>query len=275
MKIYLLIVTCFFLVISNSLYAKSKGSIFNIFGKAISVAADGATLLNEAIKFRPKNAPRDSYHYENSIITEEFRTFSSQEMKLKIALANSNRKLAWEKAKDNKHKEAIDLYKKSLEQDANSWKAWHGYGWSFSELGMLVEAENAFKMAINLGAQDKTWRYLGWNFERRGKVEHAIDSYKRSLMINSKNKKSQYALNNLNKKNKKSSWYTVIAHPSLTVRSKPTVEGNKIGSLPANSKVKLIKLVGKKQSIGGRSGRWAYIEYRNTRAYVFSAHLKK
>lgn len=73
----------------------------------------------------------------------------------------------------------------------------------------------------------------------------------------------------------KSKWYQVTADPYLTVRSQPSIRGKKIGKLPHNSLVKLIKYTKKKQNIGGRSAHWALVEFKKAKGYVFSAYLSR
>ncbi len=75
---------------------------------------------------------------------------------------------------------------------------------------------------------------------------------------------------------KSSIWYIVTATPHVSVRIKPSITGKIIGKLDKGSIVKLIRFVGKKQSIGGYKSRWAKIEFKNKKsAYVFGAYLKK
>jgi len=229
--------------------------------------------------------------YKDRIIYKEVEKPSAEAQELKTKLANSQRKLAWEKARDKKHETALKLYEKSLEYDANNWMTWHGYGWSFSELKRYAEARNAFLMAIKLGAKDESWRYLGWNYARQGYHKEAVRCYAEAIKINPDNEQAYIGLkaskksmgkevskgSRKHKSSKKSSekWFKVTATPSLTVRSKPSVKGKKIGNLDYDSLVKVIKYVGKWQTIGGKRAHWAKIQFNNKPAYVFSAHLKK
>ena len=237
--------------------------------------------LNGLAESSRRNEPVTRVIYKNKVVYREAEKPSGSELELKTSLANSQRKLAWEKAKDKKHETALKLYEKSLENDANSWMVWHGYGWSFSELKRYDEARNAFLMAIKLGAKDETWRYLGWNYARQGYNKEAVRCYAEAIKINPDNEQAYIGLKASKKKLKKNrassksaeKWLKVTASPSLTVRSRPSVKGKKIGSLEKGSLVKLIKYIGKKQSIGGKRARWAKIEYNNKVAYAFSAHL--
>lgn len=69
-------------------------------------------------------------------------------------------------------------------------------------------------------------------------------------------------------------WYQSTAEPSLVVRDSPNVTGPKVDNVPINGKVKVIKRTGKKDSIGGRSGEWVQIEWKNSTGFVFDAFLK-
>ncbi|HIP81184.1 MAG TPA: SH3 domain-containing protein [Leucothrix mucor] len=73
----------------------------------------------------------------------------------------------------------------------------------------------------------------------------------------------------------KSAWYKVTASPHLFVRSRSSVMSSKLGKLPKNSLVKVIKFTNKSQVISGKKGRWVLIQFKKKRGYVFSGHLKK
>lgn len=71
-----------------------------------------------------------------------------------------------------------------------------------------------------------------------------------------------------------SDWFKSNAQPSLVVRSQPDVTGGKIGNIPYEGKVKVVKVVSKRESVGGRTGRWVKISWQNTSGYVFDAYLE-
>ncbi len=68
-------------------------------------------------------------------------------------------------------------------------------------------------------------------------------------------------------------WFIANAEPSLVVRKQPDVTASQIGSVPTGGKVKVLKVVSGYESVGGRSGHWVKIEWRNTVGYVFDAFL--
>lgn len=68
-------------------------------------------------------------------------------------------------------------------------------------------------------------------------------------------------------------WYQAVAKPHLVVRDLPDVTGDKVGKVPYGGKVKVLKRVGGRESIGGRKGYWVKIQWRNKTAYVFDAFL--
>ena len=69
-------------------------------------------------------------------------------------------------------------------------------------------------------------------------------------------------------------WYKAAAEPNLVVRDSPDVSGNKLGNVPYGGKVNVIERVGGKESIGGRSGYWVKIQWKNGDGYAFDAFLE-
>lgn len=69
-------------------------------------------------------------------------------------------------------------------------------------------------------------------------------------------------------------WFRSNASPSLVVRSSPDVSASKVGNVPTGGKVKVLKVVSSRESIGGRTGRWVKIEWKSTTGYVFDAFLE-
>ncbi|QQZ28107.1 SH3 domain-containing protein [Thiothrix subterranea] len=68
-------------------------------------------------------------------------------------------------------------------------------------------------------------------------------------------------------------WYKSTAEPSLVVRDAPDVGGAKIGNVPVDGKVDVLERVGKEESIGGNSGHWVKIQWKDKTAYAFDAFL--
>lgn len=278
------------LLLVLSFYAEAsyaKGSFLKNLEKGINIASKVVTTVNaldELASRSSKEEEKTRVIYKDRVIYKEVIKESDESQKLKKELATSQRKLAWEKAKDKKHKKALKLYKKSLENNANSWQVWHGYGWSFSELKQYNEARNAFLMAISLGAKDESWRYLGWNYARQGYHKEAVRCYAEAMKINTDNNQAFHGLkaskealakqNTKNASNNSYNKYRVIAD-SLILRSKPTKKGKRIVIIPNDHLVELVKYTDKKQTINGKNARWALVEYKGKRGYVFSAYLKK
>ncbi len=69
-------------------------------------------------------------------------------------------------------------------------------------------------------------------------------------------------------------WYISTAEPALVVRDFSGVTGNKIGSIPVNGEIKVVEKTNVKDSIGGHSGVWVKIEWKNSFGYVFDGFLK-
>lgn len=278
------------LLLILSFYAEAsyaKGSFLKSLKKGVDIASTVVTTvkaLDELASRSFEEEEKTRVIYKDRVIYKEIIKESDESQKLKKELAASQRKLAWEKAKDKKHKTALKLYKKSLENDANSWRVWHGYGWSFSELKRYNEARNAFLMAISLGAKDESWRYLGWNYARQGYHKEAVRCYAEAMKINADNNQAFHGLKAskeaLAKQDSQNSFtnsyknYRVIAD-SLILRSKPNKKGKKIASIPNDHLVMLVKYIGKKQTISGKSARWALVKYKGKQGYVFSAYIKR
>lgn len=69
-------------------------------------------------------------------------------------------------------------------------------------------------------------------------------------------------------------WFKSNAKPSLVVRKKPDVSAGKLGNIPYGGKIKVLKVVSQRESIGGRTGRWVKVSWKNTTGYVFDAYLE-
>lgn len=273
-----------FLLIGLMVYTQdsnAKESFFKRLEKGVEMTSKEVATAKSLDDLIQPDSEQDKARvvYKNKTITKEVIKPSAETIVLKKKLANSQHKLAWEKAKDNKHKAALALYKEALEYDANNWRIWHGYGWSFSELKHYNEARNAFLMAIRLGAKDASWHYLGWNYDRQGYYDEATRCYAEAIAINVHNKQALYALNQsikrLNQQDTDHEWYQVTAKPYLTLHLEPNLKSKKIGEIPYKSLVKLIKYTGTEQTISNSTAHWALIEYKDKKAYVFGAYLKK
>jgi uncharacterized protein len=70
-------------------------------------------------------------------------------------------------------------------------------------------------------------------------------------------------------------WHEVTAQPSLVVRDKPSVTGNKIGTVPHGGKINVLEATGKTDNIGGRSGTWVKVQWQSKQGYAFDAFLDK
>ena len=267
----------------------AKGSFLKKLERGVNIASNVITTVKALDEIaNDTKQEKTRVVYRDRIIYKERERPSDESLEIKKELATTQRKLAWEKAKDKKHETALKLYQQSLENDANSWYVWHGYGWSFSELKRYDEARNAFLMAISLGAKDESWRYLGWNYARQGYHKEAVRCYAEAMKINPDNDQAFHGLTASKKalkggsndlghsaSNSNAKSYQVVAKPHLFLRSKPSKKGREIGKILNNSYVKLIEYTGKKQTIGRNRARWALVEYKGKKGYVFSAYLKR
>ena len=74
---------------------------------------------------------------------------------------------------------------------------------------------------------------------------------------------------------KTEAWYKATAKPALVVRSEPSQDAKKIGTVPEGGKVKLSEGNVKKESIDGYSGSWVKIEWQDGGfGYVFDAFIE-
>ena len=211
-KILFILFISFLLLIATTSYAKDKTTWLKKLKTGIKItkgvtgiAKDTVDIANSLKQLaKRETTTTKNFVYKNKTIKEESNNnIDNEKIRLKKDLGKTKRILAWEKAKDKKHNEAILLYEEALEYDANNPKIWHGYGWSLSELGRYDEAYHAFMMAINQGGTSKSWRYLGWNFERQNKINDAIFCYQEAIKKDPKNSRAKYALNKIREANKK------------------------------------------------------------------------
>jgi hypothetical protein len=68
-------------------------------------------------------------------------------------------------------------------------------------------------------------------------------------------------------------WHESTAEPSLVVRAKPDVGAAKWGNVPVGGKVNVLEQVGNEESIGGNTGHWVKIQWKDKTAYAFDAFL--
>jgi tetratricopeptide (TPR) repeat protein len=184
------------MIAPNPVFAGSTDIIVKALIKGLSIASNAGTVSTSVHDFiDDKKDISKSIEYKNEVVyvgDHEKSTLSDDKR-----LSNEYRKMAWDKAKLGDHASAADLYKKSLEYNANSASAWHGYGWSLSELGDFEKANNAFMLSLKLRKNDETWRFLGWNYERQSAFPEARECYLKALALNPNNEKANTALNNV------------------------------------------------------------------------------
>ena len=176
----------------------SAGTLLKNLKIGLKIADSTISIVKNAQDFLNSNESIEGsvvYRNETIYVAEVNKTVTlSNESK---KLSEEYRRLAWEEAKDKKHKEAVSFYQKSLELDANNASAWHGYGWSLSELERFDEAKNAFFISLKLRQNADTWHRLGWNFERQSQMEDAKTCYIEALKLNKNHKQAAIGLHNL------------------------------------------------------------------------------
>ncbi len=70
-------------------------------------------------------------------------------------------------------------------------------------------------------------------------------------------------------------WYRAIAKPSLVVRESPSIASQKLGNIPYDGKINVIKKIEKSEFIGGKDGNWVEIKWHDSNAFVFNAYLEE
>lgn len=65
----------------------------------------------------------------------------------------------------------------------------------------------------------------------------------------------------------------VSAQAGLRMRDKPDLDGEKLGVIPYNTKVKMLQITGDKMFIAGETGYWTEVDYNGSRGWVFGGFL--
>lgn len=197
MKTFGVFLSLFLFFPSVSFSSSEDKGFLKIVDQKLAITQDWFKDARSVIRFIKGSEKLSNITYEN----ERLSTSAVDIDKYTEDLAKGYWDLAWKKAEKGFHIQAIGLYRKSLEINANNAKTWHGYGWSLAQLDLFDKAENAFVVALHIDpSKDETWRHLGWNFHRQGEKARAKESYLESLFINPKNKRSRHALNSLKTK---------------------------------------------------------------------------
>ena len=118
----------------------------------------------------------------------------------------------------------------------------------------------------SIGGREGHWVKIQW----KNTTAYAFDAFLEAM-------DTEPAVNNkvvANSQENEAEWFRSNAKPSLVVRSQPNVDGKQIGSVPYDGKIKVLKVVSSRESIGGRTGRWVKVSWQNTTGYVFDAFLE-
>lgn len=197
-RVQLLLSSALLVIVSNSVTA---GVLFNELKTGISITNKTVSIFKNALEFvDSKDSISGAVVYRNETIYVQANPISPLALDSQ-KLSDDYRLLAWEKARDKEHKAAVNFYQKSLELDANNASAWHGYGWSLSELGRFEQAQTAFLIALKLRKNADTWHRLGWNYEQKGDTEEAKRCYIEALNLDKNHKKASIGLTHLLTKN--------------------------------------------------------------------------
>ena len=89
----------------------------------------------------------------------------------------------------DRHKEAIEEFKKVLFIDPGYVKAYNGLGVSYDLLGEYSKAIDFYKQALNLNPDlDYVHNNLGYSYLLQGKLDEAIITFKKAVAINDQSK---------------------------------------------------------------------------------------
>lgn len=254
---------------TNPLYAKSKiiKKVTEIVTDLLSIGASTIVIADGVKEYKSDNIASDSEKNTKektnipsaksdasiTVSNNEKRNISDTSTKEDRLIAAELKKVALKKAKEKNHKDALKLYRKAFDFDMKNWKIWHGYGWSLLQSGMLLEAEKAYVIAIDLGGNEHTWMNLGQTFKQQVKINKAKICYKKSLSINRDNKQARNALDSIDKKileKIKNDALSELSNESQTEILNNTAEKTeKEKNIPNNASTKNSSLKEKKHNI--------------------------
>ena len=123
----------------------------------------------------------------------------------------------------------------------------------------------------SIGGRSGYWVKIQW---KKGNG-YAFDAFLESLDNNASSEvSSSRSGSNHRNSGSDAQWFKSNAKPSLVVRSKPDVASSKLGNVPYGGKIKVLKVISSRESIGGRTGRWVKVSWQNATGYVFDAFLE-
>lgn len=67
--------------------------------------------------------------------------------------------------------------------------------------------------------------------------------------------------------------YQVTASPSLIIRDEPSVDGEKLGTIPNGEEIEILESTDNEDTINGRTGKWVRLEWDGVEGYAFDAYL--
>lgn len=67
--------------------------------------------------------------------------------------------------------------------------------------------------------------------------------------------------------------YQVNASPSLIIRDSPSIDGEKLGSIPNGEEIEVLEITDDTDTIDGETGKWVRLEWDGVEGYVFGAYI--
>ncbi len=122
----------------------------------------------------------------------------------------------------------------------------------------------------SIGGRNGYWVKIEW----KNGNGYVFDAFLDTASSSSSSPTVPHSGTNSRSSQSEAQWFKSNAKPSLVVRSKPDVSAGKLGNIPYGGKIKVLKVVSQRESIGGRTGRWVKVNWQNTTGYVFDAFLE-
>lgn len=132
-----------------------------------------------------------SYQREkaNDISDKDVQNFLSSVRKVDGNIAFQYR-LALYFQKRNRHKNALEVIKEVIREDATYEKAYNAMGVSYDYLGDYNRAIHSYKLALKINPDlDYVYNNLGYSHLINGNLDSAIDAFYKAITLNNQNKR--------------------------------------------------------------------------------------
>jgi Flp pilus assembly protein TadD len=133
--------------------------------------------------------PTDQQEKASDIADKDVQNFIPSIRKAYGGLA-SHYRLGLQFQKRNRHKNAIEVFKKVILDDTTYIKAYNAIGISYNYLGDCDSAINSYKLALKIKPNiDYVYNNLGYSYFIYGNYDMAIDAFQKAISLNDQNKR--------------------------------------------------------------------------------------